>query len=157
MPVASKVSIKTCIPQVLARARERGDGEECGLEEEDSDRDSSEEEDIVTEFPISNGGNSSLAEVCLPSLKLHGVYFPFLYQADKVRCVKVLDLEDSRMREYEEGRRQPCEQVVAPSFCAGSLFSFFLCRLPLLFLSLQSPSFFASCVSFFCLSLTLGL
>ena len=61
-------SIKTCILQVLARARERGDGEECGLEEEDSDRDSSEEEDIVTEFPISNGGNSSLAEVCLPSL-----------------------------------------------------------------------------------------
>ena len=54
--------------QVLARARERGDGEECGLEEEDSDRDSSEEDDIVTEFPISNGGNSSLAEVCLPSL-----------------------------------------------------------------------------------------
>ena len=121
--VASKVSIKTCIPQVLARARERGDGEECGLEEEeDSDRDSSEEEDIVTEFPISNGGNSSLAEVCLPSLKLHGVYFPFLYQADKVRCVKVLDLEDSRMREYEEGRRQPCEQVVSPSFFAVSVF-----------------------------------
>ena len=50
--------------QVLARARERGDGEECGLEEEDSG-DSSEEEDIVTEFPISNGGNSSLAEVFL--------------------------------------------------------------------------------------------
>jgi len=75
------------IDEVLARARERGDGEECGLEEEeDSDRDSSEEEDIVTEFPISNGGNSSLAEV--------------------------LDLEDSRMREYEEGRRQPCEQVL---------------------------------------------
>ena len=66
--------------------------------------------------------------------------------------MKVLDLEDSRMREYEEGRRQPCEQVVAPSFCAGSLFSFFLCRLPLLFLSLQSPSFFAGSVSFFFLS-----
>ena len=57
--------------QVLARARERGDGEECGLdedEEEEESGDSSEEEDIVTEFPISNGGNSSLAEVCLPSL-----------------------------------------------------------------------------------------
>jgi len=74
------------IDEVLARARERGDGEECGLEEEEDSGDSSEEEDIVTEFPISNGGNSSLAEV--------------------------LDMEDSRMREYEEGRRQPCEQVL---------------------------------------------
>ena len=55
------------IDEVLARARERGDGEECGLEEEDSG-DSSEEEDIVTEFPISNGGNSSLAEVFLSVL-----------------------------------------------------------------------------------------
>ena len=55
------------IDEVLARARERGDGEECGLEEEDSG-DSSEEEDIVTEFPISNGGNSSLAEVFLSIL-----------------------------------------------------------------------------------------
>ena len=56
--------------QVLARARERGDGEECGLDEDEEEEsgDSSEEEDIVTEFPISNGGNSSLAEVCLPSL-----------------------------------------------------------------------------------------
>ena len=35
-------------------------------EEEDSERDSSEEEDIVTEFPISNGGNSNLAEVSSP-------------------------------------------------------------------------------------------
>lgn len=61
--------------------------------------------------------------------------------------MKVLDLEDSRMREYEEGRRQPCEQVVAPSFFAGSLFFFFLCSLPL---SLQALSLF------FCLSLTLG-
>ena len=71
-------------PQVLARARERGDGEECGLdedEEEEDSGDSSEEEDIVTEFPISNGGNSSLAEVCqhyipfvlvLSCLKLEG-------------------------------------------------------------------------------------
>ena len=55
------------IDEVLARARERGDGEECGLEEEDSG-DSSEDEDIVTEFPISNGGNSSLAEVFLSIL-----------------------------------------------------------------------------------------
>ena len=60
--------------QVLARARERGDGEECGLEEEEEEDsgDSSEEEDIVTEFPISNGGNSSLAEV--PSFSLFGCF-----------------------------------------------------------------------------------
>ena len=74
MSIACTPKLASCLVsfiknlQVLARARERGDGEECGLEEEDSDRDSSEEEDIVTEFPISNGGNSSLAEVCLPSL-----------------------------------------------------------------------------------------
>ena len=61
--------------QVLARARERGDGEECGLEEEEEDSgDSSEEEDIVTEFPISNGGNSSLAEVS-SSLSLIGLSY----------------------------------------------------------------------------------
>ena len=65
--IIGSMMMKTCILQVLARARERGDGEECGLEEEeDSDRDSSEEEDIVTEFPISNGGNSCLAEVWSP-------------------------------------------------------------------------------------------
>ena len=62
--------------QVLARARERGDGEECGLEEEEEEEsgDSSEEEDIVTEFPISNGGNSSLAEVS-SSLSLIGLNY----------------------------------------------------------------------------------
>ena len=58
-----KLSFMCVCGQVLARARERGDGEECGLEEEEDSGDSSEEEDIVTEFPISNGGNSSLAEV----------------------------------------------------------------------------------------------
>ena len=63
----------TVLLQVLARARERGDGEECGLEEEDSG-DSSEEEDIVTEFPISNGGNSSLAEV-FPSILIECLVF----------------------------------------------------------------------------------
>merc|ERR1719462_855341 len=75
------------IDEVLARARERGDGEECGLEEEEEESgDSSEEEDIITDFPITNGGNSNLAEV--------------------------LNLEDNRIIDYEEGRRQPCEQVL---------------------------------------------
>merc|ERR1719317_1203757 len=74
------------IDEVLARARERGDGEECGLEEEEESGDSSEEEDIITDFPITNGGNSNLAEV--------------------------LNLEDNRIIDYEEGRRQPCEQVL---------------------------------------------
>ena len=36
--------------QVLAQAREQGDGEEC----EDEDQDYSEEEDVVTEFPAIN-------------------------------------------------------------------------------------------------------
>ena len=71
-----KLSFMCVCGQVLARARERGDGEECGLEEEEDSGDSSEEEDIVTEFPISNGGNSSLAEV----LKVFG---RSLYWTDK--------------------------------------------------------------------------
>ena len=72
----SKAVFHVCVcVQVLARARERGDGEECGLEEEEEDSgDSSEEEDIVTEFPISNGGNSSLAEVS-SSLSLIGLSY----------------------------------------------------------------------------------
>ena len=49
--------------KVLARAREQGEGEECGgLEEGDSGESSEEEEDIVTDFPINNG-NSVLGEV----------------------------------------------------------------------------------------------
>ena len=88
--------------QVLARARERGDGEECGLEEEEEESgDSSEEEDIITDFPITNGGNSNLAEVCRPPSNL----------VTNETCVQVLNLEDNRIIDYEEGRRQPCEQV----------------------------------------------
>ena len=70
-----KLSFMCVCVQVLARARKRGDGEECGLEEEEKDSgDSSGEEDIVTEFPISNGGNSSLAEVS-SSLSLIGLNY----------------------------------------------------------------------------------
>jgi len=69
------------LDEVLARARDRGDTEEC---EEDSGE-TSEEEDIVTDFPNINGGNNSLGEV--------------------------LGLEESRLR-YEERRRQLCEQVL---------------------------------------------
>ena len=88
--------------QVLARARERGDGEECGLEEEEEESgDSSEEEDIITDFPITNGGNSNLAEVCRPLSNL----------VTNDMCAQVLNLEDNRIIDYEEGRRQPCEQV----------------------------------------------
>ena len=47
---------------MLTKAREQGDGEEC---EEDEDQDSSEEEDVVTEFPAVNGigNNTSSSEV----------------------------------------------------------------------------------------------
>jgi len=69
------------LDEVLARARDRGDTEDC---EEDSGE-TSEEEDIVTDFPNINGGNNSLGEV--------------------------LGLEESRLR-YEERRRQLCEQVL---------------------------------------------
>jgi len=77
------------LDEVLARAREQGDtgdfDQADGGEAEDSG-DSSEEEDIVTEFKNTNGGNTNISETS--------------------------NIEDNKLRQYEEGRRQPCEQVV---------------------------------------------
>ena len=44
---------------MLARARDQGDTEDC----EGDSGETSEEEDIVTDFPTVNGGNISLGEV----------------------------------------------------------------------------------------------
>jgi hypothetical protein len=70
------------LDEVLARAREQGGGELCEEGEEGDSADSSEEEDIVTEFPT--GVSGSALEKAL----------------------------DGRFAHYEEGRQQACEQVV---------------------------------------------
>ena len=66
--------INVCFVQVLARAREQGEGEECGGLEEGDSGESSEEEDIVTDFPINNG-NTVLGEVKTG----HDLFLPFIY------------------------------------------------------------------------------